>query len=141
MDQTLCMNKEVFPPNDHTILAGYIFWIFGFTGAHRFYYGKKWTGLLWFCSFGMFGIGWLVDAFLIPSMDEEAETRYVSGSYNYNIAWLLITFFGFLGFHRFYLGRIWTGVLWLCTGGLLTFGWAWDLWHMNEMVSEQNSGK
>jgi TM2 domain-containing membrane protein YozV len=50
----------------------------------------------------------------------------------------LLTFFGFLGLHRFYMGRIWTGILWLLTGGLLTCGWAWDLWHLNEMVSEEN---
>ena len=26
--------------NTHSMLIGYILWIFGFTGAHRFYYGK-----------------------------------------------------------------------------------------------------
>ncbi len=132
------MNKEIFPPSGHTLLAGYLFWLFGFTGAHRFYYGKKWTGLLWFCTLGMFGIGWLVDLFLIPGMEEDADIKYVSGRWNYNFAWLLITFGGYLGLHRFYLGKIWTGILWFLTGGLLTFGWGWDLWHLNEMVSEQN---
>lgn len=132
------MKKEAFPPADHSLIAGYLFWVFGFTGAHRFYFGKKWTGLLWFATFGMFGIGWLVDAFLIPGMEEDADIKYVAGRYNFNVAWLLLTFFGFLGLHRFYLGKIWTGLLWLCTGGLLTFGWAWDLWHLNEMVSEEN---
>jgi TM2 domain-containing membrane protein YozV len=135
------MSKQVFPSTGHSVLAGYIFWIFGFTGSHRFYFGKKWTGLLWFLSFGMFGIGWIIDLFLIPGMDEDAEIKYVDGTYNYNLAWLLLTFGGFLGLHRFYLGRIWTGLLWLCTGGLLTFGWLWDLWYLNEMVSDQNAGK
>ncbi len=132
------MKKDTFPPNDHTLFAGYLFWLFGFTGAHRFYYGKKWTGLLWFSTFGMLGVGWLIDLFLIPGMDEDAEIKYVSGPYNYNLAWLLLTFGGFLGLHRFYMGRIWSGILWLLTGGLLTFGWCWDLWHLNEMVSQQN---
>ena len=28
----------------HSKLIGYILWIFGFMGAHRFYYGKPVTG-------------------------------------------------------------------------------------------------
>ncbi len=132
------MKKEAFPPTGHSVVAGYLFWVFGFTGAHRFYFGKKWTGLIWFSTFGMFGIGWLIDAFLIPSMDEDADIRYVSGRYNYNIAWALLTFGGFLGLHRFYMGRIVSGIIWLLTGGLLTFGWLWDLWNLNEMVTEEN---
>ncbi len=28
----------------HSVLVGYILWIFGFTGSHRFYYGKPITG-------------------------------------------------------------------------------------------------
>lgn len=132
------MNKEIFPPTGHNLIAGYVFWIFGFTGSHRFYFGKKWTGLLWFLSFGMMGIGWFVDLFLMPGMHQDAEIKYINGRYNYNIAWLLVTFLGAFGVHRFYLGRIWTGLLWLCTGGLLTFGWLYDLWYLNDMVSEQN---
>lgn len=28
----------------HSVLMGYLLWIFGFMGAHRFYYGKPITG-------------------------------------------------------------------------------------------------
>tara|TARA_B110000037_G_scaffold30488_1_gene36565 strand:- start:713 stop:925 length:213 start_codon:yes stop_codon:yes gene_type:complete len=34
-------------------------------------------------------------------------------------AMLLAIFFGYLGIHRFYLGQIGLGVLYLCTGGFL----------------------
>ena len=48
-------------------------WIFGFTGMHRFYYGKPISGFIYLCTLGLLGIGWIVDAFLIPSMDREAQ--------------------------------------------------------------------
>jgi TM2 domain-containing membrane protein YozV len=45
----------------HSKTIGYLLWIFGFTGAHRFYLGKLGTVLLWLFSGGLFGIGWLYD--------------------------------------------------------------------------------
>ena len=50
----------------HPALVGYLFWILGFTGAHRFYFGKPLTGILWFFTGGLFLIGWIVDIFIIP---------------------------------------------------------------------------
>ncbi len=37
-------------------------------------------------------------------------------------ALLLCSFFGVLGIHRFYVGKIGTGILWLLTGGILGVG-------------------
>ena len=37
-------------------------------------------------------------------------------------AFLLCFFLGYLGIHRFYVGKIGTGILWLLTGGLLGIG-------------------
>jgi MFS family permease len=31
----------------HSKTIGYLLWIFGFMGAHRFYYGRPLTGTLW----------------------------------------------------------------------------------------------
>jgi TM2 domain-containing membrane protein YozV len=33
----------------------------GIIGAHRFYAGKVFTGLLFFVTLGFFGIGWVID--------------------------------------------------------------------------------
>lgn len=33
----------------------------GFLGAHKFYEGKILLGIIYLCSFGLFGIGWFVD--------------------------------------------------------------------------------
>ena len=122
----------------HSLFLGYILWIFGFTGAHRFYYGRPLTGTLWFFTAGLLGVGWLIDLVLIPGMDRKADYRFVAGPLDYSLAWVLLTFFGILGVHRFYLDKWGTGLLYLLTGGLLGMGWLYDLWTLNEQVSERN---
>ena len=86
----------------------------------------------------LLGIGWLIDVFLIPGMDRAAERRYAAGPKDYTAAWLLLTFGGYLGLHRFYVGKIGTGILWLLTAGLFGIGWAYDFWTMNEQVDAVN---
>ncbi len=126
-------------PNDtHRKTLGYLLWIFGFTGAHRFYYGKPVTGTIWFFTLGLLGIGWLIDLFLIPSMDRRADRRYATGSIDYSIAWLLQTFVGVLGLHRLYMRKWPTALLWLLTGGLFLLGWLYDFWTLNDQVDEIN---
>ncbi|MFM1991131.1 MAG: hypothetical protein RJA99_4088 [Pseudomonadota bacterium] len=127
------------PSNDtHRKTVGYLLWLFGFTGAHRFYYGRPVTGTIWFFTLGLLGIGWLIDLFLIPSMDRGADRRYAAGRIDYSVAWLLQTFLGVLGLHRFYLGKWPTGLLWLLTGGLFLVGWLYDFWTLNGQVDEIN---
>ena len=126
--------------NTHSTLIGYLLWIFGFTGAHRFYFGRPISGIIWFFTLGLFGIGWLIDLFLIPSMDREADLRFASGRYDYTLAWILQTFFGVLGLHRLYIGKIGTGLLWLLTGGLFGIGWLYDFCTLNEQISVRNRG-
>ena len=122
----------------HSKTLGYILWIFGFMGAHRFYYGKQLTGTLWFFTLGLLGVGWIIDLFLIPSMDRAADHENRGGRFNHSVAWVLLTFLGLFGVHRFYLGKIWTGLLWLVTGGLFTVGYLYDYWTLNAQVSEAN---
>ncbi len=123
----------------HSKTIGYILWIFGFTGAHRFYYGKQITGTIWFCTFGLLGIGWLIDLFLIPGMDRAADKRYRSGPIDYNLAWILLAFLGMFGIHRFYMGKWFTGLIYFFTGGLFLAGMLYDLWTLNGQVSKVNA--
>ena len=85
------------PQDNHSKVIGYLLWLFGFLGAHRFYYGKPVTGTIWFFTLGLLGIGWLIDLFLIPGMDRDADLRFRSGAIDYNIAWLLLAFLGIFG--------------------------------------------
>lgn len=122
----------------HSKLVGYILWIFGFMGAHRFYYGRPVSGTIYFFTLGLFFIGWIVDLFLIPSLDRQADQRFLAGEKDYNISWILLTFLGWLGVHRFYLEKWLTGLLYLCTGGLLLIGVIYDYWTLNNQISEVN---
>lgn len=133
----------------HSILIGYLTWIFGFTGAHRFYYGKPISGTIYFFTFGLFGIGWFIDFFLIPWMNESCDYRYEPGEVDYNVAWILLACLGCFGVDRFYLGKFGTGLIELTLAILVvpTLGLSaiplaifqlYDLWTMNEQISEVN---
>jgi TM2 domain-containing membrane protein YozV len=139
---TATLHATAAPRNTHSIVIGYICWLFGFLGMHRFYYGKPVTGTIWFFTLGLLGIGWLIDLFLIPSMDAKADRRFVPGRLDYNIAWILLAvpLWGLFGLQRFYMGKIVTGIIWLLTGSLLGLGWLYDLWTLNEQVSDINAG-
>jgi TM2 domain-containing membrane protein YozV len=128
-------------PDTHSKVIGYLLWIFGFTGSHRFYYGKPISGTIWFFTGGLFLIGWIVDLFLIPSMDRQADRRFVAGPINYSVAWILLTFLGFFGIHRFYMGKWVTGLLYLLTLGLFGLGILYDYWTLNNQISELNLRK
>ncbi len=126
------------PEPTHSKVVGYILWILGFTGSHRFYFGKPVSGTIWFFTAGLFLIGWIVDVFLIPSMARRAGQRYVSGPIDYSVAWILATFLGLFGVHRFYMGKWGTGILYLLTLGLFGIGLIYDFWTLNSQVSELN---
>jgi len=119
----------------HEVVVGYFLWIFGFLGAHRFYYGRQISGTIYFFTLGLFFIGWFIDLFLIPSMNRDADFRFIEGPVDYNVAWLLLTFLGFFGIHRMYSGRWLTGIVYLCTLGLFGVGVIYDFWTLNSQIS------
>lgn len=123
----------------HLKTMGYILWIFGFTGSHRFYFGKPLSGTIWFFTFGLLGIGWIIDLFLIPSMDRQADRRFRAGPVDYTLAWILLTFLGFFGVHRMYMGKWITGIIYLITGGLFGLGYLYDFWTLNDQITMINS--
>lgn len=136
----------------HSKLIGYLVWFFSpltLFSAHRFYYGKNKTGVLWLFTGGLFLVGWLVDLFLIPAMDRAADKRYTTGPTDYTVAWALLVFLWPFGAHRFYMGKIGSGVVYLvCTaiGGsgffpilvIPAIGLVYDILTLNSQVDELN---
>ena len=125
----------------HSLVVGYLLWILGFLGAHRFYYGKQISGTIYFFTLGLLFIGWIVDLFLIPGMNEKADIRFNKGKLDFNVSWLLLTFLGLFGIHRMYMGKWITGLIYLCTGGLLGLGYIYDFWTLNDQISLINGSE
>ena len=123
----------------HLKSVGYILWIFGFTGSHRFYFGKPISGTIYFFTLGLLFIGWLIDLFLIPSMDRQADLRFRAGRIDYTVGWILLTFLGLFGIHRMYMGKWITGLIYLLTGGVFGLGFLYDLWTLNDQITLLNS--
>lgn len=117
------------------MVIGYVVWIFGFLGAHRFYYGRQISGTIYLFTFGLFFIGWIVDLFLIPGMNRDADIRYNEGEIDFNLCWLLLTFLGVFGIHRMYMGKWISGLIYLCTLGLFGLGYIYDFWTLNDQIS------
>jgi TM2 domain-containing membrane protein YozV len=135
------MNSGMTRNDTHSLGIGYLLWLFGFTGAHRFYFGKPITGTIWFFTLGLLGIGWVIDLFLMPGMERSAESRFNEGRFSYTVSWILLTFLGVLGIHRFYLGKWLTGLLYMVTAGLFTIGYLYDYWTLNGQVSDENAAQ
>jgi hypothetical protein len=55
------------------------------------------------------------------------------------VAYVLLIFLGLLGIHRFYIGKIGTGVLYLLTGGLFVVGAVVDLFTLANQVRGVNA--
>ena len=122
----------------HMKSVGYILWLFGFTGSHRFYYGKPISGIIYFFTLGLLGIGWLIDIFLIPSMDRQADKRFLEGRINYTVAWVLLTFLGLFGIHRMYMSKWLTGIIYLLTAGVFGLGYLYDFLTLNDQITMIN---
>lgn len=63
--------------------TAYVLWLgclLQLHGLHRLYNGKIFTGLLWMFSFGLFGVGQVIDLLLIPNMvqshNQKLRERY-----------------------------------------------------------------
>lgn len=66
------------------LTLSYLLWLggfFGFSGLHRLYNGKITSGIIWFFTLGLFGVGQFVDVFLVPGMTEEHALKRLRSAY------------------------------------------------------------
>ena len=83
--------------------------------------------------------GWLDHRLVSDSCDVRGNRKsFFRGPYDHTLAWVLLVLLGVFGVHRFYLGKIGTGLLYLITAGLFGFGIIYDLCVLNEQVNRQN---
>jgi TM2 domain-containing membrane protein YozV/predicted Ser/Thr protein kinase len=121
------------PASDKVILPAFLLvFFFGVFGAHRFYVGKPWTGLLQLFTLGGLGIWAVIDWILILCKSfSDGQGRRITLWVHPGVkghgpsdklllpAFLLAFFFGVFGAHRFYVGKPGTAILQLFTlGGL-----------------------
>ena len=55
------------------------------------------------------------------------------------VAYLLWFFLGFISMHRFYLGKVGSGMLYLVTFQLFGIGWVIDFFQLGGMVDNYNN--
>lgn len=65
--------------------TAYFLWALGFlgvSGLHRFYTGQIVWGIVYLCTFGLFGIGQLIDLVLVPGMvkarNDQLRRKYLA---------------------------------------------------------------
>lgn len=67
---------ETSGPNSKGVAFGlWLACLFGVCGLHRFYLGRPGTGLLWLFTFGLFGVGQIVDLIRLPRLVAEENTK------------------------------------------------------------------
>ena len=65
--------------------TAYLLWFFlGVFGAHQFYLGKTGKGILYIFTFGIFGIGVLIDLFTLGSQVDTYNALYLGRTGNLN---------------------------------------------------------
>lgn len=82
------MSQPIVPPQQAVPVQvrqketgiAYLFWLLlGFVGGHQFYLGKTGRGLLYLFTFGILGLGTLIDLFTLPSQVRQVNTQLATG--------------------------------------------------------------
>ncbi|KAL8581221.1 hypothetical protein ACOMHN_038321 [Nucella lapillus] len=126
------------------LLDAYVLWFpFGLLGYHHFYLRNYVMGVVYHFTFGLLGIGWLIDLFRMPSLVEMANSprlRNEAKTYSQYTAHILaVTPTGIFGGHHFYLDRPWWGLLYYFTFGLMGVGWLFDWFRTSCLVKRANA--
>lgn len=74
------LRQDRRPSAPKSLAAAYLWWFFlGLFGVHHFHLGRTGRGLLYLCTLGLCGLGWLYDAFTLPRQVRSANVRLRAG--------------------------------------------------------------
>ncbi|XP_038058523.1 uncharacterized protein LOC119729810 [Patiria miniata] len=118
----------------------------GFLGFHQHYLGRHVLGLVYIFTFGLFIVGVVSDWIRMPIHLKRYNQRLSNKlqgieqppRYYLDDAYVFAVPGGIFGFHNFYLGRYFWGIVYLLTLGVLGMGWVVDLIRMPFLVEEAN---
>ncbi|XP_012943818.1 uncharacterized protein LOC106013227 [Aplysia californica] len=114
----------------------------GLLGAHHYYMNRSNWGLIYTCTLGLAGTGWIRDwfriYFLIQRSNEIIAGERDKKEKTLDDAYMIWFPFGILGAHHFYLGRFTWGLIYMATAGVFTIGWILDVFRMPILVRESN---
>ena len=87
---SLTHTSSPFPPSLLHHHQSLNFLLSGLFGAHRFYVGRPVSGFVWLFTGGLFGIGWIIDFFLLTQFVE--EVRYINKLSNSMMKMMVVVF-------------------------------------------------
>lgn len=114
---------------------------YNFPGLHHFYLRQYVQGVFYMFTFGLIGIGWIIDAFRMPCMVkaynkktyEENQEKSTCTAFAFGVSP-----FGLLGVHHFYLNRMYFGLLYLFSFGFCGVGWIVDWFRIPNLTMRAN---
>ena len=145
MEEIITKEKDINrKQNEDRLVAMFLCFFLGALGIHRFYLGKTKSAILQLITLGGLGIWALIDLILLITnklkinetkrdIQEIGQDTEISDK-NWFITFVLCLIFGILGIHRFYLGKIKSGIIQLFTLGGLGI---WALIDLFEIATHQ----
>ncbi|XP_064596528.1 uncharacterized protein LOC135463141 [Liolophura sinensis] len=131
--------------SQRSVTDTYILWFpCGLFGMHHFYLRNYKLAIVYLLTVGIFGIGWLVDLFRIPSLVRESNRKQAREPETITEKGKCVSYalglppLGLLGAHHFYLDRPMWGVLYANTVGLFGLGLVFDWFRMSILVKRAN---
>ncbi|XP_048750807.2 uncharacterized protein LOC125662600 isoform X2 [Ostrea edulis] len=142
-------NKEASRPekvntNRKHVDDAYTLWLpGGFLGLHHFYLNNIGLGVLYMFTFGLLGVGWLIDLFLIPYHVKKANSRNPFSTEKSTATAFILTASptGFIGAQHYYLNRIGFGLVYTFTFGIFGIGYIIDWCRVPVLIKRYNQSK
>jgi TM2 domain-containing membrane protein YozV len=146
-------NRRIENGPDHqdelSVVDAYLLWFpLGLIGLHHYYLRRPAWGVAYTLTLGLLGIGWIIDAFRLPSLVTDANERLAlqhARSHEprqvrlTDVYVLGLTPAGLVGAHHFYLHRVGFGMYYLLTLGGCGVGWIVDWFRMPWLVERANN--